>query len=127
MPRSVILAAIATLALAALPAIAAQTGDCKMDGMMMDMTPKGDTGPISMAFAHANMVMHGAMNITYSGNADMDFVRGMMPHHKGAIDMAKIVLTSGKDPEIRKLAEGIVKAQEGEIAEMQAWLKAHGQ
>ena len=67
------------------------------------------------------------MNITYSGDSDVDFVKGMMPHHQGAIEMAKIVLKSGKDPEIRKLAEGIITAQEGEIAQMQVWLKAHGQ
>jgi uncharacterized protein (DUF305 family) len=49
----------------------------------------------------------------------------MIPHHQGAIDMAKAELATGKDPEMRKLAEGIVKAQESEIAQMRAWQKAH--
>lgn len=89
---------------------------------MMMGKPKGDQGPSSTAFAKANAAMHGAMNIEFSGNADVDFVKGMMPHHQGAIDMAKIMLEYGKDPEIRKLAEGIIAAQEGEIAFMKEWL-----
>lgn len=61
-----------------------------------------------------------------SGNVDLDFVREMIPHHQAAIDMAKIELEQGKDPEIRALAEAIVAAQEEEITTMQAWLAAHG-
>jgi uncharacterized protein (DUF305 family) len=63
------------------------------------------------------------MMTPYSGDADADFVKGMIPHHQGAIDMAKIVLQYGKDPEIKKLAEDVVKAQQAEIAFMQEWLK----
>ena len=93
----------------------------------MDMSkPMGDQGPSSQAFAAANSKMHKDMALTYSGNADADFVRGMIPHHRGAIDMAKIELQYGKDPELRKLAKGVIAAQEKEIKEMEAWLKAHG-
>jgi uncharacterized protein (DUF305 family) len=105
-----------------------------MHGMMqggshggMSAQPKGDTGPSSLAFHGINAKMHGAMNIAYTGNADVDFVKGMIPHHAGAVDMAKTVLAFGKDPEVRKLAEEIVKAQESEIALMQGWLKKNGQ
>ena len=71
--------------------------------------------------------MHKDMATAPTGDADVDFVRGMIPHHQGAIDMAKAVLAHGKDPEIRKLAEDVITAQEGEITFMQEWLKKHGQ
>ena len=93
------------------------------EDMQMDMSkPMGDHGASSHAFAEANAKMHKDMMIEMTGNADVDFVRGMIPHHQGAIDMAKIELEYGKDPEIRKLAEAVIKAQEAEIAEMNAWL-----
>lgn len=85
--------------------------------------PKGDTSPSSLAFNGINAKMHESMNITFTGNADVDFVKGMIPHHQGAIDMAKTVMAFGKNPEIRKLAEDIVRAQESEIAMMKAWLE----
>ncbi|QPB20409.1 DUF305 domain-containing protein [Rhizobium sp. 007] len=95
--------------------------------MQMDMSkPMGDQGPSSQAFAEANAKMHKDMAIEMTGDADADFVRSMIPHHQGAIDMAQIELQYGKDANIRKLAEAVIKAQEAEIADMNAWLKAHG-
>jgi uncharacterized protein (DUF305 family) len=101
-----------------------------MHGGMSDHSraqPRGDTGPSSLAFQGINIKMHDAMNIAFTGNADVDFVKGMIPHHEGAVDMAKTVLAFGKDPELRKLAEEIIKAQESEIALMREWLKKNGQ
>jgi uncharacterized protein (DUF305 family) len=103
----------------------------EMHGKMMDggmaMPPKGDKGPSSLAFNAIMAKMHQDMAITYSGNADVDFVKGMIPHHQAAVDMAKTVLAFGKDPDVKKVAEEVIKAQESEIAWMKEWLKKHGQ
>ncbi|MER9421884.1 DUF305 domain-containing protein [Mesorhizobium sp. M0317] len=93
--------------------------------MKHDMGAMGAQGPSTDGYKAAMDKMHTDMMIEYSGNADVDFVRGMIPHHRGAIDMAKVELANGKDPEIRKLAEDVIAAQEVEIAKMQAWLAAH--
>ncbi|OSM95797.1 MULTISPECIES: CopM family metallochaperone [Lonsdalea] len=60
-----------------------------------------------------------------SQNPDVAFAQGMIAHHQGAIAMAKTQLRFGKDPELRKLAEAIIKAQQPEIEQMQKWLKQH--
>lgn len=85
----------------------------------------GSPAPSTVAFEKANEAMHHGMMIDYTGNADIDFVRGMIPHHQGAIDMAKILLAHGKDPELQKLGHEIIAAQTKEIAQMQAWLAKH--
>jgi hypothetical protein len=72
--------------------------------------------------------MHMAMGaIKRSGNADVDFVKLMLPHHQAAIDMAKTQLLYGKDPQMRRLAQEIITDQQLEIELMQHWLKQQEQ
>ena len=103
-----------------LPALAQEADHSAHQGMTMDAPADGS--PSTQAFIDANAKMHAAMAIDFTGNADVDFVRGMIAHHQGAIDMAKVELEHGKDADIRKLAEDIITAQEGEIAMMKEWL-----
>jgi uncharacterized protein (DUF305 family) len=79
--------------------------------------------PAAKAFTEANAKMHKDMTIQFSGNADVDFARGMIPHHQGAIDMSEIVLKHGSDPSVKKLANEIIAAQKKEIAQMRSWLE----
>ena len=66
------------------------------------------------------------MAVPYAGDADVDYLKSMIPHHQGAIDMAKVALQFGKDPEVLKMAQDVITAQEGEITFMTGWLAKNG-
>ena len=100
--------ALATLAIVLLPALGFATAQ------MTDA---------SKAYMEAHDRMMSGMMQGMTGDADKDFVLMMIPHHDGAIDMAKVELRYGKDPQLRALAEKIIAAQGPEIAEMKAWLE----
>lgn len=65
----------------------------------------------------------GMENATMIGDPDYDFAAMMIPHHKGAVDMAKAELLYGKDPVLRRLAQEIIVTQEQEIEVMRMRLK----
>lgn len=65
----------------------------------------------------------GRMEMANTGDPDSDFLRAMIPHHQGAIDMARQELAAGTDPKVRQLAKDVIAAQRAEIQQMEAWLK----
>lgn len=119
------LAGVLALAVAASlgsPLVAQTTDHSTMDHSTMPMP--GDDA--TAAYQKAMDSMMTGMMIPYSGNPDVDFIRGMIPHHQGAVDNARIVLQYGKDPEVLKFAQGVIDAQEAEIKWMTEWLAKNG-
>lgn len=98
-----------------------------MPNMKMPMDQAVATAPGSSTAAYqqgmSNMMQ--GMNAPYTGDADADFVSHMIPHHEGAVSMAQVERMYGKDPEMRKLALDIIKAQNKEIALMKRWQAKH--
>jgi len=101
------------------------TAWAQMD-MSMDMSkkPAGSKFMQDMNVGMARM-NHDMASAPMTGDVDHDFVVMMVPHHQGAIDMAKGELSYGKDPVMRRLAEEIIVDQKSEIDVMNLWLKKH--
>ncbi|HVI29570.1 CopM family metallochaperone [Hansschlegelia sp.] len=93
---------------------------------MQHMGMGSGAAPSTAAYEAAEAAMHEAMRSPFTGNADRDFLNHMIPHHAGAVAMARIVLRYGQNADVRKLAQRIVDDQEREIAEMKEMLKAMG-
>ncbi|MGF6771652.1 uncharacterized protein (DUF305 family) [Paraburkholderia sp. GAS199] len=97
-----------------------------MPGMSMPASADMGSGDSTQAFKDADEKMMKGMDASaYTGDADKDFVAHMIPHHDGAIAMAQVELKYGKDPELKRLARNIIKAQHDEIAFMQRWQAKH--
>ena len=97
-----------------------------MTKMMSSDAAAGSATGSSAAYEAAAMKMHADMPMTYSGDADVDFAKGMIPHHEGAIAMANVLLQYGKSADMRKFAEDVIKAQTAEIATLRDWLAKIG-
>lgn len=87
-----------------------------------------DPPPASAAFRkamHAGMaqMMRDMHSAEMTGDPDHDFLAMMIPHHAGAVEMARLQLIYGRDPLVRRLAEEIIASQQSEIAAMRARLK----
>jgi uncharacterized protein (DUF305 family) len=112
--KSIIIASFLAAAIAA-PALA------------QPMAPMpGMASPADQSFASGMAAMSQTMQAApMTGDADRDFVAMMLPHHQGAVAMAKTELQYGKDPELRHMAQDIIAAQDKEILQMRAWQQAH--
>lgn len=81
--------------------------------------PDRSTGRAFMADSDRAMAtMMAAMHVRPTGDVDRDFVTMMVPHHQGAIDMAVAQIRYGKNPRLKRIAQGIVVEQQQEIAMM---------
>ncbi|HHX2516640.1 TPA: CopM family metallochaperone [Neisseria subflava] len=91
----------------------------------MNMSMSTDSAMQKELMQGMNQMNQDMMAAAQYKDPDVAFAAGMLPHHIGAVKMAEVELKYGKDPEMRKLAEDIINAQQAEIEQMQKWLKAH--
>lgn len=118
---------LAALAFASPSFAQPRSAPAAMPGMPMPAS----SGGMPMSANHQEMMQsmekmnRDMMGAPMTGDPDRDLVTMMMPHHQGAIDMARIYLRDGKDPTIRKMAQKIIVDQEREIRDFKAWLAKH--
>lgn len=124
--RSVIVTA--TLLLCA-PAMAQQQTDhSRIDHSQMNHSQMGGMMQPTAAnpYGPAEMKMHQEMMSAVGADASETWVRKMIEHHRGGVEMSRIALAQAKDADARAKAQKTVAMQEKEIAELQGWLRSHG-
>ena len=114
----------------------AKKAACEEEGTREEARFRGDgahhaghgvtASPAVREYQVAHHKMMRDMAVPYTGDPDVDFRVQMIPHHQGAIDMARVALRHAKDPWTRQMAEGVIVEQQREIAEMQVWLAQRG-
>lgn len=88
----------------------------------MRMRTQTDKSPSTKEYLAANVEMHHGMDFKYSGDADIDFLKAMIAHHKGAVDMSETVMKYGEDSRVNRMAWDIIRNQKLEIKWMENWL-----
>ena len=98
----------------------------KAEGVVPPSFMASTAKPFDALMGDAMAVMDHDMHAApTNGQPAHDFMTMMIPHHQGAIDMAKSILLNTQDPEVRNLAQGIITEQANEIRLMQGWLARH--
>ncbi|TYQ31317.1 DUF305 domain-containing protein [Pseudanabaena sp. UWO310] len=118
------LAAIASMATVALSACNATPNPEASSSPAATPAIVPSSSPMAKVTLHNGGNMHMAMDLGIAdANFDLRFIDAMIPHHQGALEMAKDAKGKSQRPEIQKLADEIIKAQTKEIANLQAWRK----
>jgi uncharacterized protein (DUF305 family) len=100
---------------------------CAMSAAAQHATGSGAKSFAALMNEAMSEMHHGMAAGASSVDPDRTFVRMMIPHHQGAVDMSKALLLYGKDRELQQLAKSIVAEQQSEIQLMQLWLARHPQ
>ena len=125
--------ALAAGAASAQAQTAAQDAMPGMDQSGMDHSGMGHSGmdvpagTATQAYMEAmDVMMSGMSAVTYTGDADADFLLMMIPHHQSAVDMSRALLMETDDPEVEAMAQAVIATQEAEIASMRSMLERMG-
>ena len=103
--------------------VADQRAEIRLMAGLKDKVPAGDASSHMGMSRHRMGMSMDTAELARAKPFDRAFIDAMVPHHQGAIHMARRELASGRSAEVRRLARRIIKAQKKEIADMKAWRK----